>query len=81
MGYRGPNGIPEDVPERARTLISVVRSSDSEDEPVTCGMPYNFSVLNSPVTGHIGKKDHKSQMVKPILMKPMVLDPKHARLT
>ena len=26
------------------------------------------------------EKDHKSQMVKPILMKPMVLDPGHPRL-
>ena len=55
LSYRGPNEIPEDVPERARTLISVFRSSDSEDEPVTRGMPYNFAVLNSHVTGHLGK--------------------------
>ena len=26
-----------------------------KDEPVTCGMPYNFTVLKSPVTSHIGK--------------------------
>ena len=55
MGYRGPNGIPEDVPKREQTLISVVRRSDSEDEPVTHGNPYNFAVLNNPVTGHLGK--------------------------
>ena len=56
MGYRGPNGITEDVPERERTLILVVLILDLEDEPVTCGMPYNFTVLNySPVTGHLGK--------------------------
>ena len=55
MGYRGPNGILEDVPKRAWTLISVVQISDSEDEPVTRGIPYNFAVLNSPVTGHLGK--------------------------
>ena len=55
MGYRGPNGIPEDVPERARTVISMVRSSEPEDETVTRGRPYNFAVLNSPVTGHLGK--------------------------
>ena len=30
--------------------------SDSEDEPVTRGMLYNFVVLNSPVTGHLGKR-------------------------
>ena len=56
MGYRGPNIIPEDVPEISQTLISVVRILDSEDEPVTRGMPYNFDVLNSPVTGHLGKR-------------------------
>ena len=56
MGYRGPNGIPEDVTERARTVNSVVRRSNSENEPVTRGIPYNFAVLNSPVTGHLGKR-------------------------
>ena len=35
--------------------MSVVWISDSEDEPVIRGMPYNFTVLNSPVTGHLGK--------------------------
>ena len=55
MGYRGPNGIPEDVPEISRNLNSVVQIFEPEDEPVTCGMPYNFTVLNSPVTGHLGK--------------------------
>ena len=74
MGYRGPNGIPKDVPEREWNLISVVRISDSEDEPVTRGMPYNFSILNSLVNRSPWEKDHKSQIVKPILMKPMVLD-------
>ena len=56
LGYRAPNGIPEDVQKRARTLILVVQISDSEDEPVTRGMPYNFVVLNSPVTCHLGKR-------------------------
>ena len=56
MSYRGPNGIPEDVIEMEWTLILVVQISDSEDEPVTRGMPYNFAVLNSPVTGHLGKR-------------------------
>ena len=55
MGYRGPNGIQEDVPERAWNLISVFRISEPENEPVTRGMPYNFTVLNSHVTGHLGK--------------------------
>ena len=34
---------------------SVVLVSDSDDEPVTRGSPYNFAVLNSPITGHLGK--------------------------
>ena len=55
LGYRGPNGIPEDVQKIAWTVISVVRISEPEDEPVTRGMPYNFTVLNSPVTGHLGQ--------------------------
>ena len=56
MGYRGPNGIIEDFTEREWTLILVVQISDSEDEPVTRGMPYNVAVLNGLVTGHLGKR-------------------------
>ena len=37
-------------------LLSVIQISSSEDESVTRGMLYNFDVLNSPVTGHLGKK-------------------------
>ena len=55
MGYRGPNGIPEDFPEIARPVISLIQISEPEVEPVTRGMPYNCTVLNSPVTGHPGK--------------------------
>ena len=55
LGYLGPNGIPEDVPEISRTVLSVVEISEPKYEPVTHGMPYNFTILNSPVTGHLGK--------------------------
>ena len=55
MGYKGPNEISEDVPERAQNLVLLVQILDSEYEPMTHGMPYNFIVLNSPVTGHLGK--------------------------
>ena len=55
MGYRGPDGIPEDVPEISRTVLSMVQIFEPKDEPVTCGMPYNFPVMNNPVTGHLGK--------------------------
>ena len=55
LGYRGPNGIPEDFTERERTLISLVDVSDPEDETMKRGSPYNFIMLNSPKTGHLGK--------------------------
>ena len=55
MGYKGPNEIIEDAPKRPWTVLSVVRISDLEDETVTRGTLYNFVVLNSPVTGHLGK--------------------------
>ena len=81
MGYKGPNPneISEDVPERARIVLFVVRVSDPKDETVTHGSLYNFVVLNSPVTGHLWKMI-KSQLVKPILMKHMVLEQGHVRL-
>ena len=56
LGYRGPNGIIEDSLERERTLIFVVQFSDQEDETVTRGSPYNLAILNSSVTGHLGKR-------------------------
>ena len=37
------------------TVLSMVQISDPEDETVTRGIPYNFTVLNSPVIGHLGK--------------------------
>ena len=55
LGYRGPNGIPKDVPEREWNLTYVVLISELEDETVTHGRMYNFAVLNSPETGHLGK--------------------------
>ena len=56
LGYTGPNGIPKDVPERAQIVLPLIRILGSEDEPVTRRMPYNFTILNSPVTGHLGKR-------------------------
>ena len=56
MGFRGPNEIFEDVPKRVWNLISFFQISDSEDEPVTRGMLYNFTVLSISVTGHLGKR-------------------------
>ena len=55
IGYGGPNGILEAVLEREQNLIFVVRISEPEDEPMRCGIPYNFTIMNSLVTGHLGK--------------------------
>ena len=55
MGYKGPNEILEDVPEWEWNVIFLVEYLDPEYETVTRGIPYNFTVLNSPVTGHLGK--------------------------
>ena len=41
--------------ERERNLISMVQVSDLEDEIVTHGSPYNFTMMNSPEIGHLGK--------------------------
>ena len=54
-GYKGPNEISQDVPERAWTLLSVVKISNPEDETVTHGSPYKFTLLNSPKMSHVGK--------------------------
>ena len=39
----------------ARNLIYLVKFLDPEDE-TTRGSSYNFAMLNSPETGHLGKK-------------------------
>ena len=54
-GYEGPNEISQDVPDRAQTVLSVVKVSDPEGETVTRGSPYNFYILNSPEISHLGK--------------------------
>ena len=60
-GYEGPNEISQDVPERARTVLYVVKVSDPEGETVTRGSLYKFAMLNSPKTSHLGKNSYKSQ--------------------
>ena len=47
-GYKGSNEIYQDVPNRVRTLIYVVKFLDPEDEIVTCGSLYKFVMPNSP---------------------------------
>jgi len=42
--------------QKERNLISFGPKVKPENEPVTRGMPYNFAVMNSPVTGHLGKR-------------------------
>ena len=55
---------------------------DPEDETVTHGNPYNFDMLNNEQSCNRSPRenDHKSQLVRPILMKPMVLEHGHVRL-
>ena len=55
LGHEGPNEISQDVPKISWTIISMVEVSNPEDETVTHGSPYNFTMLNSPETGHLGK--------------------------
>ena len=62
-----------------QTLLSMVKVSDLDDETGTCGSPYKFAILDSSEISHIGKT-HKSQLVKPILLKPVVLKREQARL-
>ena len=54
-GYEGPNEISQNVPDRARIVLSVLKVSDPEGETVTCGSLYKFSMLNSPQIHHLGK--------------------------
>ena len=44
-GYEGPNAIYQDVPDRAQTVLSVVKVLDPKDETVTHGSPYKFAML------------------------------------
>ena len=46
--YEGPNEILQDVPNRERAALSVVKVSDPEGEIVTHGSMYKFAMLNSP---------------------------------
>ena len=48
LGYKDPNKILQDVPDREWTLISVVKFSDPDDETGSCGNPYKFAMLMSP---------------------------------
>ena len=41
-GYEGPNEFFQDVLDRERTIISVVKVSYPDDEIETCGHPYNL---------------------------------------
>ena len=52
-GYEGVNEISQDVTERERTVIFVVKCSDLDGEMVTCFSLYKFAMLNSPETSHL----------------------------
>ena len=53
--YEGPNEISQDVPDRQRTLISMVNVLYPIGETMTCGSLYKFAMLNSPEISHLGK--------------------------
>ena len=55
LGYTDPNVISEDVLEMVQTVLSMVLILELEDEPVTHGSPYNFAMLNSPITSQLRK--------------------------
>ena len=55
LGYQCPNEISQGVPGREHNLISLVEFLDPKDETVTRGSLYNFAMLNSPETCHLGK--------------------------
>ena len=54
-GYKGPNEIFQDVPERSRTILYVVKIVDPKFETVTCVSPYKFTLLDSLEMSHLGK--------------------------
>ena len=55
LGYKLPNEISKDVPNREQTVISMVKFSDPEGQTVTHGSLYKFTVLNSTEISHLGK--------------------------
>ena len=54
-GCEGPNEIYQDILDRVWILIYVVKVFEPEDEIVTRGSLYMFSMLNSPEIGNLGK--------------------------
>ena len=54
-GYKGPNEILQDVPDREQIVIPVIKVLDPDDETRTCRSPYKFSIRNNPEICHIGK--------------------------
>ena len=64
----------KDVIEREHNIISFVKFSDPGDETVICGYPYNFATTEQSYNRSLWENDNKSQLVKPIMMKLMVLE-------
>ena len=54
-GYKAPNEISQDVPDREQTVLFVVKVSNHEDKIGTHGSPYKFSMLKSLKIRHLGK--------------------------
>ena len=54
-GYKGEHEFLQDVPNRAWTLISMVKVLHPKDETVTRGSLYKFAMLNSSEINDLGK--------------------------
>ena len=54
-GYKVPNEISQDVPDKAPNLLSLIKFLDPKGETVTHGSLYKFTMLNSLEIRHLGK--------------------------
>ena len=55
LGYEGTSEMFQDVTERDLIVIFVIKVAYPEDETMTHGSPYKFTMLNNPQIGHLGK--------------------------
>ena len=55
LSYEGPSEIFQDVADRGRTILSMVKILDPGGATVTHGSLYKFTMLNNPEISHLGK--------------------------
>ena len=58
----------------------MVKFSYPKGEIVPRGSLYKFAMLNNPEISHLGKTLTSPNSMKPIILKPMVLERVHVRL-